>query len=257
MAEIQQATAGFFVPVAVSYGAALGGWWAAVRAWPGLWPKRITLETDRRWLDLGLMFAAVAGIFGLSLLNGQGYLLPRPTGELGRAVWVVNVVLVFSPMFIVTAARRQGLATLFLSPRKLWNKVGLGLALSIVSVLIFIALRGDWPRLPEIVARATDPALFAQYFIPVLLEGVALAFAFVRLRWALGMWPALLIPAVLFALGHVPGSIQAGESFGHIAAFFVVNSAIVVVILAVVQRTQDVIWLTMVHYFMDIAIEAF
>lgn len=84
-----------------------------------------------------------------------------------------------------------------------------------------------------------------------------LAFFFVRIRWAIGLWPALLIPALLFAAGHIPNSLDASRSVVYIVTFSVSNALLATGILYVAQRSQDVIRPGIVHYLMDIAIEAF
>lgn len=89
------------------------------------------------------------------------------------------------------------------------------------------------------------------------MEGVVVAFLFVRIRWTLGLWPAILIPAVLFAVGHVPRQIAAEQSAGTMIAFFVFNTCLPAAILYVVARSRDIIWIGIVHYVMDIAIKAF
>jgi hypothetical protein len=56
-----------------------------------------------------------------------------------------------------------------------------------------------------------------------------------------------------FALAHVsPFPADAGE----LAAFFVLNAALVPAILYTALRSEDVIWIGLVHYRMDMAIEA-
>jgi membrane protease YdiL (CAAX protease family) len=167
------------------------------------------------------------------------------------------VLLIFSPVFVIPLLRRQSFETIYLSSRKLGAKILIGIALGLLSVAVFYFARGEPAQLLDWAARAADPRLFVKYFLAVFLEGVALAFLLVRVKWALGLWPALLIPSILFALGHVPKSIDAGDSLGTIAAFCVINTALVTAILYVVQKSRDVIWLGIPHYMMDIAIRAF
>lgn len=257
MEPVQQASTSFFLPLYAAYFAALIGWFLVVRVRPGIWPRAKLLVTDRKWLDLILVFVAAAAIFGISTLHRKGLLLPEPQGLAGIAVWNVNILLIYSPLFIVPILRRQGLDTLFLSGERFLVKCAVGIALGILSVIVFSAARMELSSLPEIAGRCVDPTRFAKYFLPVFLEGVVLAFLFVRLRWALGLWPSLLIPAVLFSLGHVPNSLEAGRSAGYIATFLILNSALVVAILYGVQRSRDIIWIGLVHYLMDVAIETF
>lgn len=257
MDDVQQATAYFWVPLVLAYGSALAGWMALVRVRPNVWPAPKELRSNRQWLDLLLTFVALGLLVLISLMHGKGYLLPNAAGWLGVAAWNVNMLLIFSPLLAVPLLRGQSYETLYLSSERLLTKVGVGLVLGVLAVGVFYVVRGEPGRIVEWGRRAVDPGTFSKYFMAVFLEGVALAFVLVRLRWALGLRPALLIPAVLFAAGHVLGALQDGRSAAFIATFFLLNTALVSVILYVVQRSRDVIWLGMVHYLMDIAIKAF
>ena len=110
-------------------------------------------------------------------------------------------------------------------------------------------------RFPEVLRRAIEPGRLVD-FVPIFLEGVAVAFLFVRIKWALGILPAILIPAGLFALAHIPGQLANGLNAAEIMAFFIVNGGLAGAILYFVHRSADIIWIGLVHYIMDIAIEA-
>ena len=93
--------------------------------------------------------------------------------------------------------------------------------------------------------------------MPVYLEGVGLAYVFVRLQWALGSRWAALSPGLLFALAHVPRAMADGEPALSIAVFFLFNTAFVTVLLLVLARYRDVVALGVAHWLMDLAIAAF
>lgn len=255
--SVQEVSLYFFLPLIAAYLVACGGWWLITRWRPETWPPPAEIETDRPYLDVGLTLLTVV----LILLLGQAWRagLRVPRGEvvwLNHLAWMLDNLIIFSPLFIVLALRRQRLQTVYLSGKALHKKLAFGIGLGTGSVLLFLLLRGELERAPEIFGGVLNPDQFVNFF-PVFLEGVALAFAFVRIRWAFGLWPALLIPALLFALAHVPNSLAADRSLLYIITFFIVNTSLVVGILYVVQRAQDIIWLGLVHYLMDIAIEAF
>ncbi len=255
MGSVQQASPYFFLPVAGAY-LAVCGLWLSIRRWqPQLWPPSVPLETSRPWLDAALSLAAVTGVLFIGAVYRAGYLLPVSDSFLGRIAWTADTLLIYSPIFVVLAFRRQSLATVFLSPHGLPQKLALGAALGMAAVLVFLASRGEMARSLAVLARTLDwrplshsPAVF--------LEGVAVAFVFVRLRWAVGLAAAIALPAILFAAAHVPGALADGSSATEIMAFFLFNCCLVSAILYVVQRSQDVIWIGLVHYLMDVAIEA-
>lgn len=256
MQQVQEATAFFFAPTTVAYAASLLGWVALDRWGRGYWPPRHDVTSDRPWFDLGLTFAALLGIAGFGLLYDRGYLLPTSGERWGGLAWQIDNLIIYSPIAAVLIYRAQSLETVFLSYEGLLRKVAAGVALGGMAVALFLLVRGEMQRFAEVFGGVFVLENWRNA-LAVFLEGVALAFGFVRLRWTLGLVPALLLPAILFAAFHLPRSVNSGREFGEMAAFFVFNTAIVVGILYVVQRSQDVIWIGIVHFWMDIAIRAF
>jgi hypothetical protein len=254
--DVQQSELRFFIPVVAAYFVpTMLLLWLVLRT--KFWPEPEDLKTDRRWLDLGLALLAAVAVLAVGQLYRQGLLLEVPDDSgLAAPVWMLNNLIIYSPLFIVLALRRQSLATAFISPKGLWVKLGLGVAGALLAVLIFHLLRGEAALISVTLGQAFTLDSLSN-FLAVFLEGVGLAFLYVRLRWVMGYWPAALIPALLFAAAHVPGSLAEGDALMHIAAFFLFNTAFVVAILAFIARLQDVIWLSVVHYFMDVAIHAF
>ena len=254
--EIQQASSFFFLPLAAAYLTACGVWLLVSRRWPALWPPYRALETDRRHLDFAIALAAAAGILLLGAVYRAGWLprVPEP-GWRHELVWVLDNLIIYSPIWIALALRRQPPRTVFLAGARLGVRAAVGLALALLSVVLFLAMRGEIGRLPAVLGGAVSARRIAD-FVPVFLEGVALAFVFVRLRWTAGRRVAVLLPALLFALAHVPGELAQGRAALEIAAFFAVNTVLVAAILDVARRSQDIVWLGIVHYLMDIAIGA-
>ncbi len=252
---VQESTLRFFVPVAAAYLTACGLWLGVTWRFPRWWPARRELITNRRWLDAGLAILAVALILALGAVYRGGYLLPRAEGAWGRLTWALNTLIIYSPIALVLVLRRQGPDTVFMSGAGVGRKAAFGAGCGVVSVALFHALRGEFGLIHRSLIRAAEPDCLSDA-LPVFLEGAALAFGFVRLRWVLGLWGAIGVPCLLFALAHVPGQIDEGRGAAEIGAFFVFNTLLPAAVLYVVQRSQDVIWLGIVHYLMDVAIEA-
>jgi hypothetical protein len=255
MQDPQTASLYFLAPVAAAYLAACGLYLAYD------WRAKLShregplAESDRPNLDLLLVLVAGGAIFLLGWAYRAGWLLPTGSSVLGRIGWLVDNCIIYSPIAFVLAVRRQGTRTVFLSTRRLGEKFLLGLALGVIAVTLYGALRGEIAEVPGylISAPAADKAVD---FLPVFLEGVALAFAFVRLRWRVGVAAAIAIPSVLFAAAHVPGQIEAGRDLAHIVVFFAFNTVLPAAILWTVAQSRDVVWIGLVHYLMDIAIRA-
>jgi len=192
---------------------------------------------------------AVAGVLGLGELYRHGWLFPAtPLG------WVADNLIIYSPILLVLIARRQRGDTVYLSHRGVHKKVLVGSACALASAAAFLALRGELDRFPGLFTSWSSKR--TADFVPVFLEGVALAFLLVRLQWVWGRAAAVSIPALLFALAHVPSQLAEGRSVAELVAFFAVNTGLVAFVLLVLQRSQDVIWLGLVHYLMDVAIGA-
>jgi hypothetical protein len=255
MQDPQTASAFFLLPVAAAYLTACGLWLIYD------WRLRLSASepelppSEHPYWDLALTVAAAVGILLLGAAYRSGWLLPTGGGVLGRAGWLVNNAIIYSPVAAVLIIRRQSAATVFLSPVRLAEKLLLGLALGVVAIAVYGALRGELAEVPGYLraAVASDKAVD---FVPVFLEGVALAFDFVRLQWAIGRWAAILIPCLLFAAAHVPGQVESGRDFAHMAVFFAFNTALPAAILWTVARSRDVVWIGLAHYLMDIAIRA-
>jgi tetratricopeptide (TPR) repeat protein len=254
--SVQEASLGFFVPVALAYLLACGGWIILARWRVVSWPRGSFPSCDRPWIELGLAGIAAVGIFALGLAYRLHFLLPSGVGWSQHVSWTLNNVIIYSPIFLVLALRKQTLGTVFLSNKEIGRKVAVGAVLGVGSTVVFLGLRGELATVPTVVCGVADPNN-ATNFLPVFLEGVALAFLFVRVRWVLGVWPAIVIPAVLFAVGHIPRQLAGGETIGTMAAFFFLNTLLPAAILYVVFVSRDIIWIGIVHYVMDIAIKAF
>lgn len=255
MQDPQTASAFFLGPVAAAYLTACALWLAYDWRWKLRQSEPPLERSDHPYWDLLLTAVAGAGIFLLGAAYRAGWLLPTGGTAAGRIGWLVDNCIIYSPIAAVLAIRRQSSRTIFLSVTRLPEKILLGLVLGVIAIVVYSGLRGELGEVPGYLASAVDVDKLVDFF-PVFLEGVALAFAFVRLRWAVGMAAAIAIPSILFAAAHVPGAIEAGRGAAHIAVFFAFNTALPAAILWMVGRSGDVVWIGLTHYVMDVAIRA-
>ncbi|MHC4219828.1 MAG: CPBP family glutamic-type intramembrane protease [Planctomycetota bacterium] len=245
-----------FGPLIAAYLAACGGWLLVRGLRPGWWPQRPPLRTDHKWRDLAMVLVATVLVLGLGQVWRAGWLLPEPDGWWGDVVWQVNNLIIYAPVFLVLAHRGQSPETVYLSVNGLPVKLAAGLLLGLLGVVVFLALRGELGRLPGVALSAVRGENLRN-FLPVFLEGVVLAFAYVRLRWAVGQWPALIAPGLLFAAAHIPRQLESGLGVPEMAAYFAVTAGVAGAVLYTLERSRDVVWLGIVHYLMDVAIGAF
>lgn len=255
METIQEATLYFFGPVTVAYLAAAALLFLLYKLIPSTLASDIQ-RPERPAMDMlyGLLAAVALLLIGNFLRIDK---LWSPAVQPWSGLWwIITNIEIYSPIFLVLVLRKQSLNTVYLSYQGVWVKVMAGLVVGLFCSWLFLILRNEPTRFTEVLQSSVKWRSL-QNFPAVFLEGVALAFLFVRLQWTLGTRWALLIPSLLFALSHVPGSVQQGESLLTISGFFVVNTVLCVLLLRVCQQAKDVIYLGMVHYIMDVTIRAF
>ena len=250
----QTATASFYVPVVLAWTAAFLGLEAARRLTRSVWPAA---DTARSWsprLDLGVALLVASAVIGLGQLWTSGELRWRWPGDWNYLAYVLGQLVIWSPLPFALWLRRQRAASAWTGADHLVTKLAVGFVIGCVAVTFYLAARGELSRWPAIATEALTLRALA-HAAPVYLEGVGLAYIYVRLRWAVGRWIAALIPGLLFALAHALGS---KESVTTVVAFFVFNTAFVTALLLVLARYyRDVVALGVAHWLMDLAIDAF
>ncbi len=256
MEEIMQSNSYFIIPLSFAYCSICGFWFLLVK-FRLAWTIENIQASNHKWIDLILALVACFGVIAVGQVYSAGLLIPKPDHKVGRAlIWGLNNVIIFSPIFITIILRKQSLNTLFLSGNNFIHKSLFGIAASLIGVFLFVVLRSEVGRFPEILKDAFTVQSLSN-FPAIFFENVALAFLFVRLRWAIGLKWSIIIPAILFASAHIPGSIAEGDPWSHIMTFFFLTGSLTTVILYTAYRSRDIIWLGFVHYFMDVAIKAF
>ena len=257
MEEIMRSEAIFMLPLLLAYSAICLTWFAGERKHL-LWEVETAEPSDKTRLDLVLAILASLSILAIGQLYSAGYLIPASGKSFldKMLIWPLNNLLIFSPIFFLLLFRKQKLTSIFISGRNLHKKVAFGFFASLIGILVFTGLRGEWQRIPEILQAAVSLDSISN-FPAVFLENVALAFLFVRLKWASNLKWALALPAILFAFAHVPSSLAEGDPWSHILSFFLLTGSITLLVLYTLDRSKDIIWLGFVHYFMDLVIKAF
>jgi hypothetical protein len=229
------------------YATAMIGWLLLWRAMPGLWaPVSPPFAPQHPWREVGWALLAAAAVLGIGWLWGADMLLPR-TGPYEA----INQVIIYSPFLLLLAIKRQPLSSAWLPMRRVWLRILVGLGLALVSLLAFTLARAGSASWTSVITQVYAPGN-SLHAVQVLLEDVAIAIVFVRCAAALGARRTIMLVAVLFALAHVPALVQGGanaSSLGHL----VLDAALTVGILAVLQRSADVWWFWMVHFAMDMS----
>lgn len=246
----------YFFPLLLAYGVPCLLWFLIHHYKPSFWPNVTISRPQKPWKDMLYALLAVAGILGLGQLWRAQLLLPTPEQEglLAFSVWWINNLIIFSPVFITVLLRKQKLNTVFLSFSGFPVKIGFGLLTSFLGVELYMLFNGGhaW----EIMKKGLEYENFKN-FLPVFLEGVGLAFLFVRLKWVVGLKWAIAIPAVLFSLAHIPRALVNETALELVIVDSILTALVTVIVFATTARSRDIIWLGILHYFLDIAIGAF
>lgn len=231
------------------YAAAMFGWLLIHRFWPGLWPARRAETWQSPGREFGLAVLAALAVVGVGQLYQRGWLLSG-AGNRGALLDNVDQVLIFAPMLLLLALRRQSLATAWLPLDRVWARLAVGLLLAVSALFAFVLAVASpdlWPDLMKSVYQGPN----ARYALHVLLEDLSIAILFVRAAAALKRpWLVALIVAFLFAAGHIPGALTDGAGLAELLPLLL-DVGLGVFVLLVVSRSADIWWFWCVHFALD------
>lgn len=236
--------AALLVAYAVALAAALG----LARALPRLWPAPAAAPFAHPWCEVAWALAAGVAVLGIGMLYARGWLLPA-TSRHRPGLDALNQLLIYAPFPLLLVLRRQGTETAWLPRNGIAARVAIGFALALLSLSVYAAVRpglGEWPAL---VGQVYRPA-HVTHLVQVLLEDVAIAILFVRVRQAMGLRGALLLVAALFAAAHIPGLLARGAAARDLLPLLG-DVGLGVLALSVLSRLRDVWWFWMVHFALD------
>ena len=257
MIALQQASSsGFFVAVVAAWTACFVGLEVVRRLWPAAWPAPAVPRSRRPWFDVAVCVGVIVAVLGIGQTWNAGWLRWRWPGAWDHLAYALAQAVIWAPLPLALWLRRQPATSAWTGGSFLLHRLGVGVVTGALAVTLYLALRGELSRWPGILERAFGSHALA-HALPVYMEGVGIAFVFVRLQWVFGNTLAAVVPGLLFALAHVPRGLAAGESVATLAAFFAFNTAFVTVLLLALARYRDVVALGVAHWLMDLAIEAF
>ncbi|MCE7993963.1 MAG: hypothetical protein HEP71_18385 [Roseivirga sp.] len=246
-----------FLAIVLAYGSACGIWLALNKYYPAFWPSVSITQPEARYKDILPTILAVVGILAIGQIYQQGWLIPEPKNEyLASGSWILNNVLIFSPVFIVLYFRKQSVNTVFLSVKKVAVKILFGLGVSVVAMYLFYLMSGSEKAFYQVFADSAQLSRLRN-FPAVFLEGVAVAFLFVRLSWTIGLKWAIIIPSVLFGLSHLATWSESGDWFTLVLPYFLVTTSTTMLVLYTTHKSKDIIWLGIIHFLMNQAIVTF
>jgi hypothetical protein len=201
------------------------------------------------WRELGAAALALVLVLGFGQAYLRGIRLPsdgawRPVAE------SVNQLLIFSPIILLPVVRRQGWESVWLPRGARLPRLGIGIALSLVGLLVYAATEAHAPSVGRVLAGVYAPAN-APVAVQVFLEDLTVAILVVRLAGAVPPQWAIGAAAALFAAGHVPSMLQEGASLRAFLGLFR-DLGLGVLVLGTAWRGADILWIWPVHTALDL-----
>lgn len=231
-----------------AYLVGLGGWLAAARFAPELWPREPVEGFARPWREFGIAMVGVVGVLLVGQAWSGGIRLPEE-GALGPVLGAINQAFIFAPVLLVVVLRRQSWATAWLPRRRLATRLVVGLVLASLAVGAYSVVRAGADA-PWVLLGRIWRYEHVDEMVQVLLEDLTIAILFVRLAGAIGSRRATVLVACLFAAGHVPAMVSQGATW-HELGGLLRDAGLGVAVIVVLQRSRDVVWFWCIHFCLD------
>jgi hypothetical protein len=111
--------------------------WLPVRSRTGqLWRPLPDPVFVSPWREVAWALLAVAAVIGIGILYSHGWLLPA-TSRRRPALDAVNQLLIYCPVLLLLVLRRQGLDTAWMRTQRVPARVGVGVGLAPLGLLLY------------------------------------------------------------------------------------------------------------------------
>jgi hypothetical protein len=237
-----------YLSLFVAYMIGLVGWLLANRLLPGLWPREPVESFEHPWKEFGFAILGAIGILGMGQLWSSGVRLPEQ-GVFGPFLGSMNQVLIFAPILLVVAFRRQPLTSAWLPRAQITRRLLVGIVLASVAVIVYSIVR-EGVDAPWIIIGRIWRYENIDKMVQVFLEDLAIAILFVRLAGAIGSRWATVVVACLFAVGHIPVMVSQGVTWLELLGLLR-DAGLGIAVISVLQRSRDVVWFWCIHFCLD------
>jgi hypothetical protein len=246
-----EATLAFEVAVYSAWIASAGALLLLVKYAPARWHATQPVSFKRPGREFFWALAAAIVLFAISFASDNLLAPWKRQPVLGDVVYLGQLLLVYSPIFLVLWWRRQGLRSCFLRLEKWPTKIGAGLLLGTLGAGMFLLSRGRIEAFPELMSTLGHggPVAMVQTF----MEGFGIGFLLYRAGAWLGVRWSSVIVSVLFMAAHIPNYVSGASTFplATALALAAAHAGIGVLILVVIWRSQDIIVLGFLHWFIN------
>src|SRR5262249_52852948 len=148
-----------------------------------LWSKRQLPSFAHPWREAAFALLACGVIVAVGQAYVRGYRL-KAHGSFEQLLDATNQIIIFSPIFLLLAIRRQGFDTAWLPLDHVWQRLLVGLGLALAAILAFTVARAGSDNWLTVLPRCYSPknlSVAAQVFC----EDIAIAIVFVRFQAAM------------------------------------------------------------------------
>lgn len=239
-----------YISLLVAYATAAKLWFLAnTLVYNGLWNKPINYGPKKAYLEFVFAIVAVVLILAIGQLYSNSMLIPNTDDS--DIIDGINQFLIFSPTLGLVLLRKQSFESIWLPKTKIWQRILIGLAISIIALLAYWLTRKDAAHLTSIFSNIYHSKNFS-HLVQVFMEDITIALIFVRLSKWIGLKWTIGLVALLFAAGHIPSMINDGYSVQEMSGL-ILDTLIGVVILSAVSKSKDVWWFFIVHFVLDMS----
>jgi hypothetical protein len=245
-------TFSYYTILTISYLVALGVWWLLSKKYSDTLIHTETVPAKKPWIQTGLVLLCAVATVLIGRLYASGYLFPDFKIGTLRVGESLNQVLIYSPFPLYVLITKQSLSSVWLPSHNWKMRLLLGLALSLVALVSFVLL-SDKKSLWEVL-RNVYHVQNTHHAVQIFFEDFAIALLLSRLSAALTAkyfgW-AILVVAILFPLGHLPGNLDAGIPLLQALASLSIDAALVFTVGIALYKSKDFLWFFPIHFAMD------
>lgn len=244
-------TTRYFFAIALAYIGGIGLWFFVTRARPSLWPPTKDIYFQKPKTELAWALLAIVFVLLLTVLDNMRLLLPRQKGWVGQLLFLGVLIIVWLPVIVVLLIRRQGLRTCLFSLEGLGKKTLWGVGAALLGMSIFLIVQGKFYAFPHLAS-----GLWERSKLVVLVQSIMMmagvGFLLTRIIAAAGKWVGIIIVGALYGLAKYPLYLmQYRMGFLHATVMIVFSSIIAMIIAYLVYDRQDVLVISIVHFFID------
>lgn len=236
-----------YFQIYIGYGLALLGWYMYYKHSKD-YGKKENEPFKYPWMEFLFALLAAFLTLGIGQLYLRGLLLSK-SGSFGFITESLNQLIIFSPFLILLGVRGQKLTTAWIPREGRTKSIFVGLAMAVLALIVVLLLKGrSLTILSDIYSLYSHKNL--PHLVQVFAEDLAISICLCRLIAWIGERKAIVLIAMLFALGHIPAMIVKGIALENFAGL-IFDTFLGFFALKMLANSRNFLWFWMIHYAMD------